>query len=184
MAVTGKDEGDRMTSNEQADPRILGSLKSVEGRGVVVMEDRFAADVDTVWKAFTDKGELAKWLGDFRGDLMTGSTYHSRFHASGAEGDKRIEACEAPTHFRVTGVDESGKDAPVIDATLKADGDGTVVTLTQTGLPLEWIAAFGAGMQVHFEDLALHLAGKERSNSAARMEELMPVYEKQGVTAG
>lgn len=173
-----------MTSNEQADPRILGSLKSVEGQGVVVMEDRFAADVDTVWKAFTDKSELARWLGDFTGDLTTGSTYHSRFHASGAEGDKRIDACEAPTHFRVTGLDESGKDAQVIDATLKADGDGTVVTLTQTGLPLEWIAAFGAGMQVHFEDLALHLAGKERSNSDARMDELMPVYEKQGVTTG
>jgi uncharacterized protein YndB with AHSA1/START domain len=184
MAVTGKNEGDRMTSNEQADPRILGSLKSVGGQGVVVMQDRFAADVDTVWKALTDKGELAKWLGDFTGDLMIGSTYHSRFHASGAEGDSRIEACEAPTHFRVTGLDESGKDRQVIDATLKADGDRTVVTLTQTGLPLKWIVAFGAGMQVHFEDLALHLAGKERSKSDARMDELMPLYEKQGVTAG
>jgi hypothetical protein len=51
MAVTGKDEGDQMTSNEQANPQILGSLKSVGEQGVVVMQDRFAADVDTVWSA-------------------------------------------------------------------------------------------------------------------------------------
>jgi uncharacterized protein YndB with AHSA1/START domain len=173
-----------MTSNEQADPRILGSLKSVEGQGVVVMQDRFAADVDTVWKALTDKAELAKWLGDFTGDLSAGGTYHSRFHASGAEGDNRVDECQAPTHFRVTGQDESGKDGHGIDVTLAPDGDGTVMTLTQTGLPLQWIAAFGAGMQVHFEDLALHLAGKERSQSDTRMDELMPLYEARGVTAG
>jgi uncharacterized protein YndB with AHSA1/START domain len=184
MAVTKSSEGDRMTNNEQDGPSILGSLKSVDGQGVVVMQDRFAADVDTIWTAFTDKGELTQWLGDFTGDLGAGSTHHSHFHASGAEGDSRVDACEAPTHFRVTSLDESGKDGHVIDVTLKADGDGTVVALTQTGLPLKWIAAFGAGMQVHFEDLALHLAGKERSNSNARMDELMPLYEEQGVIAG
>jgi uncharacterized protein YndB with AHSA1/START domain len=173
-----------MTNNEQAGPRILGSLKSVEGQGVVVMQDRFAADVDTVWTALTDKGKLAQWLGDFKGDLKVGGTYHAHFHASGAEGDNRVDACEAPTHFRVTFLDESGKDGNVIDVTLKADGDGTIMALTQSGLPLKWIAAFGAGMQVHFEDLALHLAGKERSKSDTRMDELMPLYEKQGVIAG
>lgn len=145
------------------------------------MQDRFAADVDTMWKAFTDKGELAHWLGDFTGDLRVGRTHHSRFHASGAEGEGRVDACEAPTHFRVTRLDEQGQDGQVIEVTLKADGDGTVVALTQTGLPLKWIAAFGAGMQVHFEDLALHLAGQDRSDSDARMDELMPLYEKQGV---
>ncbi|HEV2362948.1 MAG TPA: hypothetical protein VGS12_01990 [Caulobacteraceae bacterium] len=48
---------------------------------------------------------------------------------------------------------------------------------------MKWIAAFGAGMQMHFEDLALHLAGKERCNSDQRMDQLMPLYEKQGVAA-
>jgi uncharacterized protein YndB with AHSA1/START domain len=173
-----------MTNNEPAGARLLGSLKSGEDQGVVVMQDRFAADVATVWMALTDKGKLAQWLGDFTGDLGAGSTHHSRFHASGAEGDSRVDACEAPTHFRVTRLDEAGRDGNVIDVTLKADGSGTIVALMQSGLPLKWIAAFGAGMQVHFEDLALHLAGKERSNSDARMDELMPLYEKQGVIAG
>jgi uncharacterized protein YndB with AHSA1/START domain len=173
-----------MTKNEPAGPRLLGSLKSGGGQGVVVMQDRFAADLDTVWKALTRKSELAQWLGDFTGDLRAGSTYHSRFHSSGAEGDSRVDACEAPTHFRVTRLEDSSEDGNVIEVTLKADGRGTNVALTQSGLPLKWITAFGAGMQVHFEDLALHLVGKERSDSNARMDELMPLYEKQGVIAG
>jgi uncharacterized protein YndB with AHSA1/START domain len=173
-----------MADNVKGDPRILGRLKSVEDRGVVVMQGRFAANAESVWAALTDKGRLAHWLGDFTGEFKVGRTHHSRFHASGAEGDSRIDTCEAPTHFRVTRLDESGKDGNVIDVTLKADGDGTIVALTQAGLPLKWIAAFGAGMQVHFEDLALHLAGQERCNSDARMDELMPLYEKEGVVAG
>jgi len=173
-----------MTANEQSGARILGTLKSVDGQGVVVMQDHFVADADTVWRALTDKGALAQWLGDFTGDIRVGGTHRSRFHASGAEGDCRVDACEAPSHFRVTRLDESGKDGSVIDVTLKADGDGTIVALKQGGLPLKWIAAFGAGMQVHFEDLALHLAGKHRSNSDARMDVLMPLYEKRGIVAG
>jgi uncharacterized protein YndB with AHSA1/START domain len=173
-----------MSDNEQAGTRVLGDLRSVEGQGVVVMRDRFAADAGTVWKALTDKAELARWLGDFTGDLAAGRVHHARFHASGAEGDRRIDECVAPARFRVTALDESGGDGQVVDVTLTPDGDGTVVSLTQSGLPLKWIAAFGAGMQIHFEDLALHLSGQERGASDARMDELMPLYEKQGVTAG
>jgi uncharacterized protein YndB with AHSA1/START domain len=173
-----------MTGDEQSGPRILGRLKSAEDRGVVVMRDRFAADVGTVWKALTDQGELAKWLGDFTGDFQAGRLHHARFHASGAEGDRRIDECVAPTRFRVTAVDEAGADGPVVDVTLVPEGDGTVVELVQSGLPLKWIVAFGAGMQVHFEDLARHLAGRERSTSDSRMDELMPFYESQGVDVG
>lgn len=182
--AVGQNEGDRMTSNGQGDPRILSSLKSAGSQGVVVTQNRFPAAVESVWTAMTARDRLARWLGDFQGELVMGGTYHSRFHASAAEGDHRIEACEPPTHFRVAGLDESGKGGQrVVDVTLQGVGDETVVTLIQTGLPLEWISVFGAGMQVHFEDLALHLAGHERSDSGARMEVLIPMYEELEVTA-
>jgi uncharacterized protein YndB with AHSA1/START domain len=182
--VVDQNEGDRMASNEQGDPRILSSLKSAGDQGVVVAQDRFPAAIEAVWAALTDRAQLARWLGDFQGELVMGGTYHSRFHASAAEGDHRIEACEPPTHFRVAGLDESGNGGRrVVEVTLQGVGDETVVTLVQTGLPLQWISVFGAGMQVHFEDLALHLAGKERSNSGARMEVLIPRYEELEVTA-
>ena len=39
------------------------------------------------------------------------------------------------------------------------------------------LAAYGAGIQVHIEDLAAHLAGRERCDADARWEELKPSYE-------
>jgi hypothetical protein len=38
------------------------------------------------------------------------------------------------------------------------------------------LAAYGAGIQVHIEDLAAHVAGGERCDANARWEELEPAY--------
>ena len=44
----------QMSGNERAGGRILGSLGSADGKGVVRMEDRFDTDIDDVWSALTD----------------------------------------------------------------------------------------------------------------------------------
>ena len=43
-------------------------------------------------------------------------------------------------------------------------------------MPLDLLAAYGAGVQIHVEDLAACLAGRERVNAAARWDELEPAY--------
>jgi hypothetical protein len=43
-------------------------------------------------------------------------------------------------------------------------------------MPLDLLAAYGAGVQVHVEDLAAHLAGRERCDADARWDELQPAY--------
>ena len=50
-----------MTSNAQAGTRILGRLRSADGKGIVRMEDRFDTDVADVWSALTDRSRLARW---------------------------------------------------------------------------------------------------------------------------
>ena len=40
-----------MTSNAGGIGRILDSLRSADGRGVVRMEDRFGTDIDDLWSA-------------------------------------------------------------------------------------------------------------------------------------
>jgi hypothetical protein len=47
-----------MTSNARGGGRILGSLGSAEGRGIVRMEDRFDTGIDEVWSALTDPSRL------------------------------------------------------------------------------------------------------------------------------
>jgi hypothetical protein len=52
-----------MTSNASPGTRILGSLRSADGAGVVRVEDRYDTDIDDLWSAITDPGRLARWHG-------------------------------------------------------------------------------------------------------------------------
>ncbi len=168
-----------MTSNT----RILGSLRSADGKGVVRMEDRFDTDIDDVWSALTDPSRLARWLGEVEGDLRLGGEYRFRFFASGSEGTGRVEACEPPQRLLLShGLGQP--DVKVIEATLAADGGQTILVVEERGMPLDLLAAYGAGVQVHVEDLAAHLAGRERVNADARWDELQPAYDDLAANAG
>jgi len=166
-----------MTSNAAAGNRIVGTLRIADGKGVVRMEDRFDTDIDDLWSALTDPGRLARWLGEFEGDLRLGGEFRARFFASGWEGTGRVDACEPPRHLLVMTKHHRQEDEQVVEATLTADGDHTILILEQRGMPVNLLAAYGAGNQVHIEDLAAHIAGQERCDAEARWEELQPSYE-------
>jgi len=172
-----------MTSNDRAGTRLLGSLRSVDGKGVVRMEDRFDTDIDDVWSALTDPVRLARWIGEVEGDLRLGGEYRFRFFASGSEGTGRVEVCEPPRRLLLRhGLDQP--DVKVIEVTLAADGGQTILVVEERGMPLDLIAAYGAGVQVHVEDLAAHLAGRERCDADARWDELQPAYEDLAANVG
>ena len=164
-----------MSINAESNGRLLGSLHSANGRGALRMETRVAANVDDVWSAITDPALLSRWYGVVEGDLRPGGVYTAHVHASGWEGTGRVETCE-PSRRLVLQAAEPGQPERRTEVTLTADGDATVVVWEQHGLPLKYIAAFGAGTQVHIEDLAAYLAGGERCDANARMDELMPAY--------
>jgi uncharacterized protein YndB with AHSA1/START domain len=67
-----------MTSTESGG--VLGSLRSEGSDGVIRMEARFDATVDTVWAALTEPRRLAKWYGDVTGDLRVGGEYKVHVH--------------------------------------------------------------------------------------------------------
>ncbi|MFY0409764.1 hypothetical protein ACI6PP_22370, partial [Solicola sp. PLA-1-18] len=61
------------------------------------------------------------------------------------------------------------------------DEHGTRLVVEDRGLPLDHLAAYGAGDQIHVEDLAAHLAGRDRCNPRQRWEELRNGYERLAV---
>jgi uncharacterized protein YndB with AHSA1/START domain len=172
-----------MTSKARAGDRILGSLRSADGKGVVRIEDRYETDIDDLWSAITDPARLARWWGVVEGDLRPGGEFRLSVEW---EGTGRVEACEPPRRLQVTTreSDESyrkGQGVPPFDAsleaTLTADGDQTILVIEVQGMPLDKIAFYGAGWQIHAENLAAYLAGVERGDTEARWDELVPPYQ-------
>ena len=163
-----------MTQETQPDTRIAGTVRSVDGRGVVRMEGRYDTDIDDLWSALTDARRLARWLAEVEGDLRVGGAFRATF-TSGWEGPGRVDTCEPPQHLLVT-MTPGGDDETVIEAVLVADGDGTMLVIEERGLPLEELAAHGAGWQAHVEDLAAHVAGREPTDWRTRWLELAPSY--------
>jgi uncharacterized protein YndB with AHSA1/START domain len=175
-----------MTSKARAGSRILGSLRSADGKGVVRIEDRYDTGIDDLWSALVDPGRLARWYGRVEGDLRAGGAFRLYVEDAGMHVTGRVEACEPPRRLRVTTreTDESyvpGNGVPpfdeVIEATLTADGAQTLLVIEVQGMPLDKIAFYGAGWQLHAENLAAYLAGCERGDADSRWDELVPPYQ-------
>jgi uncharacterized protein YndB with AHSA1/START domain len=182
-----------MTGNTPAGTRILGSLRSADGAGVVRIEDRYDTHIDDLWSALTDPDRLARWYGQVEGDLRPGGQFRLYVEFSDVEAIGRVEECEPPQRLLVTTreTDESylrGEGVPPFDeafeATLTADGDQTILVIEVRGMPLDKIAFYGAGWQIHAEDLAAYLAGRGPGDTEARWGELVPPYQELAAKVG
>lgn len=172
-----------MTINTPGGVRMLGTLRAADGSGIVRLEDRFDTDPGDLWSALTDPGRLARWLGEVDGDLHQGGEFRARFFASGWEGLCRVEVCDPPRRLLLQAKSEDEPDS-VFEVTLTADGDRTRLVIEDRGVPLDHIAAYGAGDQIHIEDLAAYLAGRDRCDARARWQELHPFYEQLAADLG
>ena len=182
-----------MTSNARPGSRILGSLRSADGKGVVRIEDRYDTEIDDLWSALTDPARLARWHGQVEGDLRPGGQFRVYNEADDIESTGRVETCEPPRRLLVTTreTDESyrkGQGVPpfdeVTEATLTADGHQTILVIEVRGMPLDKIAYYGAGWQIQAENLAAHLAGRQPGDTETRWGELVPPYQDLAATIG
>ena len=182
-----------MTGNARPATRILGSLRSADGKGVVRIEDRYHTSIDDLWAALTDPGRLARWYGQVEGDLRPGGEFRLYLESDDVEDTGRVEACQPSRRLLVTTreTDESwrkGRGAPpfdeAIEATLTADGNQAVLVIEVLGMPLDKIAFYGAGWQIHAENLAAYLTGRERGDAEARWDELVAPYQDLAASIG
>jgi uncharacterized protein YndB with AHSA1/START domain len=174
-----------MTSDETGGNRILGSLRSVHGDGVVRMEDRFDTDVDDLWSALTDPDRLAHWFGEVEGELFQGGEFRVRIALAGERRGK-VDACEPPQRLVLTMRDPDPQpgqpEQTVIEAQLIAEGGQTRLVWEERGMPVKLLPAYGAGIQIHVEHLADYINGRELRTAEDRWNELFPAYEALGVS--
>jgi len=141
-----------MTSRGTGTGTVVGSLRAVDGKAVVRMEDDFGTDAEDLWSAVTDPQRLARWVAQVDGDLRLGGAFRATF-TSGWEDPGRVDVCEPPRRLVVT-MSPGQDDQTVIEVELVPDGDQTRLILEERGLPLNEAVAHGAGWQAHVEDLA------------------------------
>jgi uncharacterized protein YndB with AHSA1/START domain len=167
------------------DASVLGSLHSVEGQGVVRMEDRLDTGIDDLWRALTDPERLAHWYGEVDGELSEGGEFRVRITLAG-ERTGKVEACEPPQRLLLTMRDPDPQpgqpEQTVIEAQLIAEGAQTRLVWETRGMPIELLPAYGAGIQIHVEHLADYISGRELRIDEARWDELFAAYEALGVS--
>jgi hypothetical protein len=71
-----------------------------------------------------------------------------------------------------------------IEATLAADEGHTELVIEVKGMPLEAVAFYGVGWQIHAENLAAYLAGRDRGDGEARWNDLLPAYQALAAAIG
>lgn len=152
----------------------VGSLRTVDGKAVVRMDDVFDTGIDDLWSALTDPQRLARWIAQVEGDFRLGGEFRASF-TSGWEGPGRVDVCDPPRRLLVTMAQDTD-DETVIAAELTPDGGQTRLVVEERGLPLDEAADYGAGWQAHVEDLAAHLAGRPCVDWRTRWAELTPAY--------
>ena len=163
----------------------LGSLRSVDGEGVVRIEERLDAGIEDVWAALTDPDRLKHWFGDVEGELAEGGGFHVRITLAGPRVG-RVESCQAGRHLLLSMRDPDRRpgqpERMVIEARLSEEGARTLVVWEERGMPVNLLPAYGTGIQIHVEHLADYLGGRELRNAETRWAELFPAYEALAVS--
>jgi uncharacterized protein YndB with AHSA1/START domain len=121
----------------------------------IVFVRRLAKPIEKVWAALTVPERIADWLAfaSIEPDLRVGARFSLRF----SEGDYRmageIVALEPPRLIAWTWPDPVGAPNPsIVRFELAPDGDGCVLTLTNTGLGLPAPGQL-AGWHTHLQGL-------------------------------
>jgi len=118
------------------DASVLGSLHSVDGEGVVRMEDRLDTGIDDLWAALTDPDRLAHWYGEVKGELAPGGEFRVQIALAG-ERIGHVEVCEPPRRLLLTMRDPDPQpgqpEQTVIEAELIAEGCSDQAGLGRAG---------------------------------------------------
>jgi uncharacterized protein YndB with AHSA1/START domain len=165
-----------MTGKTPEGQRILGTLRSDGGVGVVRIEDHFDSGQEEVWAALTNPERLARWYGEVEGELRIGGEVRLHVFASGWEGTTRVTECDPPRRLALISKQSGDKNESALEVTLAAHEDKTVLVYEHRGIPLDLLFSYGAGEQIHVEDLGDHLAGRERDPNQGRWDALEPAY--------
>ena len=149
----------------------LGTLEQRGDAWAVTFTRRFAHPVEKVWRAITEPEHLAAWFpGRMEGELRAGAPLKFVVETGDAfEGEMLM--FEPPKVLEILW----GTD--VLHIELQADGDGTVMTFSDTLTELGKAARDAAGWHECLARLVAHLDGDPRPEDGVVWKATHPQYQ-------
>lgn len=119
----------------------------------LVIRRHYKAGREDVWDAITTRERLVRWFLPISGELRPGGRYQLEGNAGG-----EIVRCDRPSEIVLTW--EIGEMNTDVLVRLDADGDSTVLTLTHSPMPGEFVSGTGVGWELGLVALEKYLAGE------------------------
>lgn len=149
--------------------------------GAVHLARHLPVPPHVVWAALTDPARLSAWLAPVEsGAPGDGATFVIRMNPR-ETATCTVVGWDPPHELRLTW-DYTDEGPSELVFRLAARDGGTELRLDHTRIPAD-VVQYGAGWQVHLENLGVHLAGGDVASEGcegeaflARWEELAPRY--------
>jgi uncharacterized protein YndB with AHSA1/START domain len=163
-----------MSDSETTVRRLEGMLRHEPDGPAVRFERRYRTDPDDLWSAVTDPPRLQRWFMPVDGDLRRGGRYVVDFGEQGTGGGE-IQECDPPRGF-VASWDFEGEPTSVLRVELRPDGDGTVLVLDHSRLPVDQAVGYSAGWHGYLDGLRSEVAGEPLPDWEQRFQAMLPTY--------
>jgi uncharacterized protein YndB with AHSA1/START domain len=142
-----------------------------DGSTTIRFDRRLRHPIERVWQALTDPGELRRWWGDTKLELVEGGPFQLRWrntdeHGDVATLDGTITGIDPPRLLEISA--DWGSTAPGQPGTrthltwrLEPDGDHTLLHFTNKVEAPDQDVPTAAGWHLHLDALATILAGDD-----------------------
>jgi uncharacterized protein YndB with AHSA1/START domain len=166
----------RKTSKMPEEFTKYGSLKVRPGVTEIRVARTFPHSVERVWQALVEPELLAEWLAPGTIDPREGGRIRLEFADSGIVIDSDVAEFDAP-HAVAYSWSNAGEPHRPLRFETKAEGDGTLLTLTLQLPSGEDAARMAAGFEAHLEMLAAALDGTPIAFPFATFMAMRAVYQ-------
>jgi uncharacterized protein YndB with AHSA1/START domain len=154
----------------------------------IVFVRRLAKPIEKVWAALTVPERIADWFTDMRfiPDLRLGARVELRFPDDDPPYEMtngEVVAFDPPLLFAWSWTD-TAHPGSIVRCELVPDGDGCILTFSQSGMGTKYLTGSAAGWQVFLDGLEGATEGVRTPGSIERERAIRPAYEAQLAALG
>lgn len=169
-------------------PEADGLIRKTDAGYEIVFVRRLNKPIEKVWAALTVPERIADWFTDMRfiPELRLGARVELRFPDDNPPYEMtngEVVAFDPPRLFAWSWTDAAHPDS-IVRCELVPDGEGCILTFSQSGMGTRYLTGSAAGWQVFLDGLEGATEGVRTPGSIERERAIRPSYEAQLAALG